>query len=77
MVLLDEDYTICTIRNTIENSEIKKLSLTVRPSYTVSKLYSDVRTQLDISEFSLVLENLPSANHVSETKLLAKKESSQ
>lgn len=65
MVLLDEDYTICTIRNTIENSEIKKLSLTVRPSYTVEKLYSDVRTQLDISEFTLVLENLPTENHVS------------
>ncbi|KAJ6641819.1 Ubiquitin carboxyl-terminal hydrolase 47 [Pseudolycoriella hygida] len=64
MVLLDEDYTICTIRNTIENSEIKKLSLTVRPSYTVSKLYSDVRTQLDINDFTLVLENLPSASHI-------------
>lgn len=66
MVLLDEEYTICTIRNTIENSEIKKLSLTVRPSYTVSKLYSDVRIQLDIDDFSLVLENLSSANHVSQ-----------
>lgn len=55
MVCHDEGSANCIISNMMPGATKKKIILTVRPSYTVSKLFSDIKTQLDVDNFDVLL----------------------
>lgn len=54
---LEEGSMQCIIRNQLPGAARNRITLMIRPSYTVQKLYADIRRQLDIVEgFKIVLE---------------------
>lgn len=56
MVTKDENSAICIVLNKLPNAKLNKISLLVRPSYTVAKLFEDIRLQLEINDnFELIL----------------------
>lgn len=63
MVTKDENSAICIVQNKLPNAKLNKITLLVRPSYTVAQLFSDIRRQLDITDnFELILEREGKSN---------------
>lgn len=57
MVTKDENSVICIVLNKLPKAKLNKISLMVRPSYTVAELFKDIRRQLDITDnFELILD---------------------
>lgn len=53
MVSFDGRAIMCTICNPLPNASKKKITLMVRASYTVSQLFSDIKTQMDVDNFEV------------------------
>lgn len=61
----------CIVQNKLPNAKLKKITLKVRPSYTVDKLFSDIRRQLEITDnFILILEREGKTNFEVQSFLL-------
>lgn len=57
MVQLDqENSTQCAVYDKTPDSDQKKINIVVRPTYTVSKVISDISTQFNYKSFDLVLQ---------------------
>lgn len=56
MVCAEEKSKRCLILDHSPNPEQKKISITIRPSYTVEKLFSDVELQSSFKKFQLLTE---------------------
>lgn len=56
MVCGDEGSAQCIISNLMPGATKKKITLMVRPSYTVLQLFSDIKTQLDVDDFEIVMQ---------------------
>lgn len=64
-LLADMDQsTNCIVLNYLPNAETKKISFTVRPTYSVSKLYGDIRLQLAVNDFELTLVSVDDSRPV-------------
>lgn len=64
MVSYEEGSAQCIICNKMPGATKKKITLMVRPSYTVSKLFNDIKTQLDVDNFEVVFQITKSAKQV-------------
>lgn len=56
MVCGDEGSVQCIISNLMPGATVKKITLMVRPSNTVSQLFSDIKTQLEVDNFEIVMQ---------------------
>lgn len=56
MVCCDEGSVQCIIFNLMPDATQKKLTLLVRPSYTVSRLFEDIKQQLDVDNFDILMQ---------------------
>lgn len=56
MVCSDEGSVQCIISNLMPGATKKKITLLVRPSYTVPQLFNDIKTQLDVDNFEIVMQ---------------------
>lgn len=64
MVSFDDRAVPCTICNPTPNATKKKCILIIRSSYTVSKLFNDIKTQMDVDNFEVQLETPRSAGQI-------------
>lgn len=53
----DDQKTLCRVVNTLPNSNREKISIVVRPTYTVEQVYKNIETQFNYSSFDLVLDS--------------------
>lgn len=56
MVCYEEESAQCVILNMMPNAQMKKIILMVRPSNKVSKLFYDIKNQLQVENFDISLQ---------------------
>lgn len=56
MVCYEEGSTQCVVLNTMPDAPMRKITLTVRPSNKVSKLFSDIKNQMQVENFDISLQ---------------------
>lgn len=56
MVCNEERSAQCIILNMLPDAQMKKITLTVRPSNKVSKLFSDIKNQMQVENFDISLQ---------------------
>lgn len=64
MVCYDEGSAQCIISNMMPGATKMKITLMVRPSYTVVKLFNDIKTQLDVDNFDILLQKSKEAKEI-------------
>lgn len=64
MVCGDEGSVQCIISNLMPGATKKKITLMVRPSNTVPQLFSDIKTQLDVDNFEIVMQTTKDGEEV-------------
>lgn len=73
MVCSDEGSTQCIIVNLMPDAKIKKLTLLVRPSYTVKKLFEDIQRQFDVINFNILIQTSKNSEEIRITESMNKK----
>lgn len=56
MVCYEEGSAQCVILNMMPDAPMKKIILTVRPSNKVSKLFNDIKNQMQVENFDISLQ---------------------
>lgn len=68
MVCYEEGSTQCVILNMMPGAVNKKIILTVRPSYKVSTLFSDIKNQMQVESFDMSLQSSAEEEEVIDNK---------
>lgn len=71
MVCYEEGSTQCVVLNTMPDAPMKKIILTVRPSNKVSKLFSDIKNQMQVENFDISLQTSTEEEEVSTSTAIA------
>lgn len=67
-MVICERSTLCIILNLMPGATEKKITLMVRPSNTVPQLFGDIRRQLNVDNFEIVMQTTKDGDEVSATK---------